>query len=203
MRKIIVTIGLAALVLGACGQVDELLGTGENDTEEPVVEEAEEPSEAAGDDAWDPQVRTNFLDACLETSGGAEGYCGCTLDRLEERFTEAEFEAMEQEMMASDVMPPEFDEIIDACIDEHEEELAGDPSAAGDGQWSELARTEFLGACIDSSGGATAYCECALDGLEAEYEEFEFGMISLGIEAGDDMPPEFEAVIERCAEDHT
>lgn len=212
MRKIIVTIGLAALVLSACGQEDEVLGGEENGAEAPVVEEPadEEPgleetedlAEATGDEAWDPQVRTSFLDACLATSGGAEGYCGCTLDRLEERFTEAEFEAMEQEMMTSDVMPAEFDEIIDACLAEHEEELAGDPTDAIEGQWSEMARAEFLGACIDSSGGATAYCECALEGLEEQYDEFEFGMISLGIEGGDEIPQEFEAVIERCADEH-
>jgi hypothetical protein len=212
MRKIIVTIGLAALVLGACGQQEEVGGgeeTGveepvveESADEEPIVEESEEPAEAAGDDEWDPQVRTNFLEACLATSGGAEGYCGCTLDRLEERFSEAEFEAMEQEMMTSDVMPAEFEEIIEACVGEHEDELAGDPTDAAEGQWSQMARTEFLGACIESSGGATAYCECALEGLEAEYDEFEFGMISLGIEDGDEIPPEFESVIERCADEH-
>jgi hypothetical protein len=101
-------------------------------------------------------------------------------------------------------LPPEFDEIIEACVDEHQDELAADPDGGGaEGEWSQLARSEFIGACVESSGGATAYCECALEGLEAEYDEFEFGMISLGIEDGDEMPQEFEAIIERCADEHT
>jgi hypothetical protein len=39
--------------------------------------------------------------------------------------------------------------------------------ACGNGGYSEEFRTSFLSSCGESSGGQTAYCECALDHLES------------------------------------
>jgi len=39
--------------------------------------------------------------------------------------------------------------------------------ACGNGGYSEEFRTSFLASCEQSSGGQTAYCQCALDHLEA------------------------------------
>jgi hypothetical protein len=48
--------------------------------------------------------------------------------------------------------------------------LAG---CGGDGGYSEAFRTSFMESCVDSSGGQTAYCQCALDHLEANGPEDE------------------------------
>lgn len=43
----------------------------------------------------------------------------------------------------------------------------------GGGGYSEDFRTAFMDSCVSSSGGQTAYCECALDHLEANGPENE------------------------------
>lgn len=43
----------------------------------------------------------------------------------------------------------------------------------GSGGYSEAFRTSFLSSCESSSGGQTAYCQCALDHLEANGPENE------------------------------
>lgn len=161
---------------------------------------SEGDGDAPSDDgAWDHAVRTNFLDACLGSSGNASGYCECALISFEERFTQAEFETLEQEMMASDETPPEFDEVIEACYDEH---VAGAVEESVDGQWSAMAQSDFLEGCIQTSGGMTAHCECALDGLQEIYSETEFIALSAGFERGEDIPAEFDEVVETCLEQH-
>ena len=43
----------------------------------------------------------------------------------------------------------------------------------GGGGYSEEFRASFMESCVDSSGGQTAYCQCALDHLEANGPENE------------------------------
>ena len=43
----------------------------------------------------------------------------------------------------------------------------------GGGGYSEAFRASFMESCVESSGGETAYCECALDHLEANGPEDE------------------------------
>lgn len=176
---------------------DEAPPTGEAaDPDDSAEDEDDAPSD---DGAWDQAVRTNFLDACLGSSGDASGYCECALTSFEERFTQAEFEAIEQEMTASDETPPEFDEVVEACYEEH---VAGAVEESADGQWSAMAQSDFLEGCIQTSGGMTAHCECALDGLQEIYSETEFIALSAGIERGEDTPAEFDEVVETCLERH-
>ncbi len=215
MRKFLVTLGVGALLLSACANGEEPAAeeTAAEETapveeveepeapEEPAeVEEPEEEPDQAGD--WDEQVRTNFMDACLATSGGASGYCECTLDGLEDTYDQAEFEQVEQEMLGTDEIPAEFEQIIEACVEENQDEISGDPTEAAEGEWSQLSQSEFLNACIQSSGGATEYCECALDGMMEEYTEDEFVEVSLAIDAGEPEPDEFMDVVEDCAAQH-
>ena len=58
----------------------------------------------------------------------------------------------------------------------------------GGGGYSEAFRASFMESCEDSSGGQTAYCQCALDHLEANGPENEED-----ITAGDQ-----QAAIEAC-----
>ncbi len=215
MRRYIIALSLAAVVLAACGSDTETPGEDEAPEERPQeelepVEESpeaeegvEEVPEAAppADGGWDETVRTNFLDSCLSTSGNATGYCQCALDGLEERFSQEDFEALEQEMMTTDVLPDEFDEVIEACLEEHQDELAGAGEPA-EGEWSATAQSEFLFGCIESSGGMTEHCECALDGMQEIYTESEFEQLSLELEQGEPTPPEFDGVVDACLEQH-
>lgn len=45
--------------------------------------------------------------------------------------------------------------------------------ACGGGGYSEAFRSSFLATCVESSGGQTEYCQCALDHLEANGPEDE------------------------------
>lgn len=73
---------------------------------------------ATGDE-WTQEVRDNFMSECLPSSGGEQAYCECVLEDLESTYTLAEFETIEQELIETDTMPPEVEEMIDACIQEH------------------------------------------------------------------------------------
>lgn len=227
MRRYFLAIGLAALVLSGCSPLTEMFAGDDEAPEEAPQEEApqeEAPQEEAAlaeedpgpddgaeetpeaetstdDGEWDQVVQTNFYDACLSTSRGATGYCQCALDGLQERFSQADFEAMEQEMMGSDALPEGFTEVIDACVEEHEDELGGVEEAA-EGEWSATAQSDFLFGCIESSGGMVAHCECALDGMQETYTEGEFEELSFGLEQGEAIPPEFDAVVDACLEQH-
>lgn len=149
MRRQVIAISIAAVLAGCGPLADLASGEGDapdeavpeeaspageaaepgdtTEDEAPPAGEAAEPDGPAeegsdaqpGDGAWDPAVRTNFLDACLGSSGDAAGYCECALDSFTERFTQAEFETIEQEMMASDATPPEFDEVVESCLEQH------------------------------------------------------------------------------------
>lgn len=54
---------------------------------------------ACGDEGKGPDysdgLRRNFLASCEQSSGGKEGACGCLIDELESRMTEAEFLELE------------------------------------------------------------------------------------------------------------
>ena len=78
---------------------------------------ATEP-EAAGSD-WTNEVRTNFLDECLEASGGERLYCVCVLETLEARYNLAEFEAMERTLERGGELPAAVESIIDGCAATH------------------------------------------------------------------------------------
>jgi hypothetical protein len=71
------------------------------------------------DGAWTQEVRNNFMDGCLEASGGQQEYCSCVLDALEETYTLEEFDEIERQLDDTGVMPPEVESMIEACIDEH------------------------------------------------------------------------------------
>src|SRR5690625_882582 len=156
----------------------------------------ESPTEAlAAGSGWDEQVRANFMDACLATSAGASGYCACTLEHFEERYTQQEFERLEQRLTADHPLPEDASQIIDACITKHPEEVAADP----DGEWSQRSQAESLNACVGSSNGATEDCGGALAGMMERFSEDEFVEVSLAVDAGEPEPDGFNETVESCA----
>jgi hypothetical protein len=92
MRRTAVMAMAAAMLLAGCGQ---------NEGE------------------WTQEVRDNFMDGCLEASGGQQEYCACVLDDLEDSYTIEEFEEIERQLEAAEVLPPEIEGMIEACIEEH------------------------------------------------------------------------------------
>ncbi|MCM3926123.1 hypothetical protein ND748_31200, partial [Frankia sp. AiPs1] len=46
---------------------------------------------AAGKGHYTKTVREAYLSSCLDVSNGNEGYCTCTLDKLEATYTEEEY----------------------------------------------------------------------------------------------------------------
>ena len=212
MPRYVLALSLAAFVLAGCSSMTEMLAGEEQPPDETTQEEVapveegpeesvEDTSEAGADEGWDQAVQTNFYESCLSASRGATGYCQCTLGGLQERFSQDDFEAIEQEVTGSEALPPEFEEVIDACIEEHQDEIAGFEESTG-GQWSAAAQSEFLFGCIESSAGTVEHCECALDGMQETYTESEFEELSLGLERGEATPPEFDAVVDVCLQQH-
>jgi len=59
--------------------------------------------------------------------------------------------------------------------------------------YSEDFRSSFMESCVSSSGGQTAYCQCALDHLEANGPE----------EETDITPEDQQAAIEACQSEVT
>lgn len=92
MVRVMISMLALAMALTACGQAD-----GE----------------------WTQDVRDNFMSECLPSSGGEEEYCLCVLEQLEDTYTLEEFETIEQELIETDTMPAELEEMIDGCIQEH------------------------------------------------------------------------------------
>ena len=70
-------------------------------------------------DVWTQDVRDNFMDGCLEASGGQLEYCQCVLDDLEANYSVAEFERLEQTLERTGEMPIEVERTIERCIDQH------------------------------------------------------------------------------------
>jgi len=216
MRRCILAFSLAAFILSGCSPVAEVFA-GEDEAPEETTPEGVAPveespeldgsveetpeAETSADDGWDETVRTNFYESCLSTSANATGYCQCALDGLQERFSQEDLEAFEQQMTSSVVLPAEFDEVIDVCLEEHRDAIVGSDEPA-EHEWSPSAQSEFLFGCIDSSGGMINHCECTLDGLQEIYTESEFEQLSLELERGESTPPEFDGVVDACFEQH-
>ncbi len=47
------------------------------------------------------EVVTNFMNSCVSNGGSAES-CACTLNKVQTKFTFAEFSALEQKIIAGD-----------------------------------------------------------------------------------------------------
>jgi hypothetical protein len=71
------------------------------------------------EDAWTQDVRDNFMEGCLEASGGQQEYCSCVLGDLEDTYTLEEFEEIERQLEDAGALPPEVESMIEDCIDEH------------------------------------------------------------------------------------
>lgn len=70
-------------------------------------------------EAWTDEVRDNFLAACEESSDGQADYCACVLTDLEDTYTLAEFEEIEQHLDAGGEVPGELQATIDTCVEQH------------------------------------------------------------------------------------
>lgn len=58
-------------------------------------------SDGGDDGAWPENVRSNFINACVAEDPAMEGYCGCMLEGLEEKYTIDEYIEVEREMEGS------------------------------------------------------------------------------------------------------
>lgn len=68
--------------------------------------------------AWPAEVKSNFVNACTETSGGAKEYCECSLDKLVETYPIDEYTALESKLDTDEKALEEFMSVIQPCIDE-------------------------------------------------------------------------------------
>jgi hypothetical protein len=118
-------------------------------------------------------VRTAFLVAAIvllagSTAAGFKLYADANekLDTVNDRVAglEDELESTSESLAASD---DELDEVTaqrDELQDQVEDLVA---AAQADSSYSAAFRNSFMEACDRTSGGQTAYCQCALDHLEA------------------------------------
>lgn len=89
--RVAAVVALVVAALGACGDDDTSPGNGFSAT-----------------------TRSRYMEGC--TGAQTEDFCACTLDELEERFTEEEF--MRFAIEATEEQPPELIEVSIACIAE-------------------------------------------------------------------------------------
>lgn len=74
-------------------------------------------SDGGDDGAWPENVRSNFINACVAEDPAMEGYCGCMLEGLEEKYTIDEYIEVEREMEGSsgDQVLDEWGDLITEC----------------------------------------------------------------------------------------
>lgn len=89
--RVVAIVVLVVSMLGACGDDDTSPGSGFSAT-----------------------TRSRYMEGC--TGAQTEEFCACTLDELEERFTEEEF--MRFAIEATEEPPQELIEVSIACIAE-------------------------------------------------------------------------------------
>ncbi len=68
--------------------------------------------------------------------------------------------------------------------------------------WPEEVRDNFLGACLDGSGGEEDYCRCVLEELEASLTVEEFEELEGDLAEEGDLPPVVEVIVEDCIDQH-
>ncbi|MDA3148262.1 hypothetical protein JSO19_12875 [Leucobacter sp. UCMA 4100] len=66
---------------------------------------------------WPKQVKTNFMNACKQTSNGQGGYCKCALDTLEKTYDIEDYTALENKLEDSEEAVNEFMAVIQPCLD--------------------------------------------------------------------------------------
>ncbi len=66
---------------------------------------------------WPRHVKTNFMNACKQTSNGQGGYCKCALDTLEKTYDIDGYTALENKLEDSEEAVNEFMSVIQPCLD--------------------------------------------------------------------------------------
>lgn len=46
--------------------------------------------------AYDPEIKANFMNSCETSSGGLTAYCECVWDAVSNKFTQAEFTVIDK-----------------------------------------------------------------------------------------------------------
>jgi len=59
----------------------------------------------------------NFMDSCMENSGGLEDYCKCTLQKIQEKYTHAEFAEIDR-LAGKGETPQEFTDFMNVIAKE-------------------------------------------------------------------------------------
>ena len=111
----------AALLLSACGGGSTDATAARDDTPTPTAEAVR----------FSEQVRTNFLDSCIEnakeTAGGSASdevltqTCACILGRVEQEYTESEFAEFEKRLLGGTASDQESGQLTDWSTDCAEE----------------------------------------------------------------------------------
>lgn len=91
VKKILAVLFAVAMIATACGDDD-----------------------SGGRDGFSSEIVDSYMDGC--TASQNEAFCQCTLDEIQQRFSEEEFIAFAIE--ASEEPPEEFIEIAFACLGE-------------------------------------------------------------------------------------
>jgi len=71
---------------------------------------------APGRGHYDPSVRDAYLSSCLDVSNNNDGYCTCTLDKLEATYTQDQYQQFSANVQ-SDSSQRIVREIYAACRD--------------------------------------------------------------------------------------
>ena len=83
--------------------------------------EAHEATADDGEGVYPPEVRDEFLGACIAERGPGQSttafwrYCSCTLEHFEANLSVSEFEQVEQRVLDGEDMPAELWDAVAAC----------------------------------------------------------------------------------------
>jgi hypothetical protein len=70
-----------------------------------------------GGDEYPDEVVENFVTNCAAQPGTTESSCRCAIDELQERMSFEEFEAAEQDLVATGNVAEELRAVVEECKD--------------------------------------------------------------------------------------
>ena len=122
MRRLIpVLLTTTCLALAACGGDDETEATGGGGaatTQAPTYPAPTETQPGAGGEKGQPypaEARRTFLQACDAQEGASRAACECALERIEDRYSFAEFRRIDAAAARGQQPPREVTQIAENC----------------------------------------------------------------------------------------
>ena len=103
MSKRLALLALAAVCfVGACGGDD----SDESGTDDSAGGAETTQPEATGTEGYAPEMRSNFMNACVAQPGATEAKCECTLDEITSTVPAEDFVAYDQALRQDAATPP-------------------------------------------------------------------------------------------------